>query len=155
MASRIPPDTLKASPVQPPKITSVKVLVESTDFSSLPSFYTFTHNLHDEPISDDPDDSIPIIDISLLASGTPEEQSQVIHQLNKACADWGCFMVINHGVSESLTKAMIASFQEFFDLPEEEKKVFQGNHVMDPIRSSSVFVSFNSSVYQFSQRSGT
>ena len=94
MASTIPLDTLKASLVHPPKVTSVKALVESTDFSSLiPSFYTFTHNLHDEPISDDPDDSIPIIDISLLVSGTPEEQSQIIHQLSKACSDWGCFMV--------------------------------------------------------------
>ncbi|XP_030941366.1 protein DMR6-LIKE OXYGENASE 2-like [Quercus lobata] len=140
MASSIPLDTLKASLVHPPKVTSVKALVESTDFSSLiPSFYTFTHNLHDEPISDDPDDSIPIIDISLLVSSTPEEQSQVIHQLTKACSDWGCFMVINHGVSESLTKAMIASFQEFFDLPEEEKKEYQGNHVMDPIRCGTGF----------------
>ena len=93
MASTIPLDTLKASLVHPPKVTSVKALVESTDFSSPPSFYIFTHNLHDEPISDDPDDSIPIIDISLLVSGTPEEQSQVIHQLSKACSDWGCFMV--------------------------------------------------------------
>ena len=47
--------------------------------------------------------------------------------------------MINHGVSESLTKAMIASFQEFFDLPGEEKKEYQGNHVMDPIRCGTGF----------------
>ena len=46
--------------------------------------------------------------------------------------------MINHGVSDSLRKAMIASFQEFFDLPEEEKKEFQGNHVLDPDRKSVV-----------------
>ena len=34
---------------------------------------------------------------------------------------------------------MIASFQEFFDLPEEEKKEFQGNHVMDPSRCGTGF----------------
>ena len=47
--------------------------------------------------------------------------------------------MINHGVSDSLRKAMIASFQEFFDLPEEEKKEFQGNHVLDPIRCGTGF----------------
>ncbi|XP_075674885.1 2-oxoglutarate-dependent dioxygenase 19-like [Castanea sativa] len=141
MASTIPLDTktLKVSPVHPPKITSVKPLAESTGLSSLPSIYTFTHNLHDEPISDDPEDSIPIIDVSLLVSGSPEEQSQVIYQLTKACSDWGCFMVINHGVPESLTKAMIEVFQEFCNLPEEEKQEFHGNHVMDPIRCGTGF----------------
>ena len=83
----------KASPVHPPKITTVKALVESTRSSSIPSFYNFTPYLRDEPIANDPEDSIPIIDLSLLVSGTPEEQSQVIHQLSNACSDWGCFMV--------------------------------------------------------------
>ncbi|KAK7838628.1 protein dmr6-like oxygenase 2 [Quercus suber] len=115
------------------EITTVKALVESTGSSSIPSFYNFAPYLRDEPIAADAEDSVPIIDISLLVSCTPEEQSQIIHQLSKACSDWGCFMVINHDVTESLTKAMIASFQEFFDLPEEEKKEYQGNHVMDPI----------------------
>ena len=47
--------------------------------------------------------------------------------------------MINHGVPESLTKAMIESFQEFFNLPEEEKQEFHGNHVMDPIRCGTGF----------------
>ena len=91
--------SMKASPVHPPKITTVKALVESTGSSSIPSFYNFTPYLRDEPvagdapIAGDAKDSIPIIDISLLVSGTPEEQSQIIHQLSKACSDWGCFMV--------------------------------------------------------------
>ncbi|XP_075675329.1 2-oxoglutarate-dependent dioxygenase 19-like [Castanea sativa] len=131
--------SMKASPVHPPKITTVKALVESTGSSSIPSFYNFTPYLRDEPIAGDAEYSVPIIDISLLVSGTPEQQSQIIHQLSKACSDWGCFMVINHDVTESLTKAMIASFQEFFDLPEEEKKEYQGNHVMDPIRCGTGF----------------
>ncbi|KAK7824149.1 2-oxoglutarate-dependent dioxygenase 19 [Quercus suber] len=140
MASTIPLDTLKASTLHSPKMKSVKALAESASLSSLPSIYSFTHNPHDEPIiSDDAEDSVPIIDVSLLVSGTPEERSQVVHQLNKACSDWGCFMVINHGVPESLTKAMIESFQEFFNLPEEEKQEFHGNHVMDPIRCGTGF----------------
>ena len=94
MASTIPLDTLKASTVHSPRMKSVKALAESASLSSLPSIYSFTHNPHDETIiPDDAEDSVPIIDVSLLVSGTPEEQSQVVHQLNKACSDWGCFMV--------------------------------------------------------------
>jgi hypothetical protein len=91
MASAIPNAVL----VDPPKTESVKSLAESTCLSSLPSIYTITHNLHAEAVSNDPEDSVPIVDISLLASGSPDEQSQVIQQIGKACLDWGCFMVIH------------------------------------------------------------
>ena len=64
---------MNASPVHPPKITTMKALVESIGSSSIPSFYNFTPYLRDEPIAGDAEDSVPIIDISLLVSGTPEQ----------------------------------------------------------------------------------
>jgi hypothetical protein len=73
---------------------SIKALAESPGLTSIPPTYTFTRGPDDEPVSDDPEDSIPIIDFSLLTSGTPDQRSQTIHQLGKACQDWGFFMVI-------------------------------------------------------------
>jgi hypothetical protein len=75
-------------------MTSIKALVaESPGFTSIPPRYTFTRSPDDEPVSDDPEDSIPIIDFSLLTYGTPDQRSKTIHQLGKACQDWGLFMV--------------------------------------------------------------
>ncbi|KAL4284645.1 hypothetical protein GQ457_16G026680 [Hibiscus cannabinus] len=52
-------------------------------------------------------------------------------------------MVTNHGVPESLMKAIIEASGEFFELTEEEKRGFEGKHVLDPIRYGT---SFNASV---------
>ncbi|KAJ0011448.1 hypothetical protein Pint_33400 [Pistacia integerrima] len=91
----------------------------------------------------EPDDSIPIIDFSLLISSCPEQRYKIIHDLGKACQEWGFFMVINHGVPESLIKSMMDTCKRFFDLTEEEKREFEGKAVLDPIRYGT---SFNASV---------
>jgi hypothetical protein len=75
-------------------MTSIKALVaESPGLTSIPPRYTFTRSPDDDPVSDDPEDSIPIIDFSLLTYGAPDQRSKTIHQLGKACQDWGLFMV--------------------------------------------------------------
>ena len=43
--------------------------------------------------STDPEYTIPTIDFSLLTSGDPEQRSKVLHDLRKACDEWGYFMV--------------------------------------------------------------
>ncbi|XP_031285646.1 protein DMR6-LIKE OXYGENASE 2-like isoform X1 [Pistacia vera] len=138
---------LAASLVSSPyKMTSVKDLAESPGLSSIPSAYTFRKNQNDQQssISDpEPDDSIPIIDFSLLISSCPEQRYKIIHDLGKACQEWGFFMVINHGVPESLIKSMMDTCKRFFDLTEEEKREFEGKAVLDPIRYGT---SFNASV---------
>ncbi|KAM7481683.1 hypothetical protein LguiB_006266 [Lonicera macranthoides] len=85
-----------------------------------------------------PEDSIPTIDFALLTMGTPYQRSKVIHDLGKACAEWGFFLVINHGVPENLAKGVFDAAHEFFNLKEEEeeeeeKKEFEGKHPLDPI----------------------
>ncbi|KAJ4848943.1 hypothetical protein Tsubulata_034179 [Turnera subulata] len=131
----------QASIMHQPKLTTVKALAESPGLTSIPSAYTFTRESQ-EAVSD-PEESLPIIDLSLLSSGTPDQRSKIIHDLGKACQEWGFFTVINHGVPESLMKAMMDACREFFDLPEEEKREFAGKHVLDPIRCGT---SFNTSV---------
>jgi hypothetical protein len=76
------------------KMISIKALAESPGLTSIPPAYAFTHNPNDQPVSDDPEDSILIVDFSLLTSGTPDQRSRTIHHLGKACQDWGFFMVI-------------------------------------------------------------
>ncbi|XP_056166026.1 2-oxoglutarate-dependent dioxygenase 19-like [Syzygium oleosum] len=133
------------------KIRSAKTLAESSKLTSIPSHCTFTNSTSgDQAVHPDHDDSIPIIDFSLLSSGDPDQRSKVVSHLAKACQDWGFFMVINHGVPESQMKAMVNMLTGFFDLTEEEKMEFKGKHVLDPIRCGT---SFNASVHKvFSRR---
>ncbi|XP_030464945.1 2-oxoglutarate-dependent dioxygenase 19-like [Syzygium oleosum] len=126
------------------KIASVKALAESSILTSIPSHYAFTTSTSgDHVVHPVHDDSIPVIDFSLLSSGNPDQRAKVVSDLAKACQDWGFFMVINHGVPESQMKAMFDMLTRFFDLTEEEKREFEGKHVLDPIRCGT---SFNASV---------
>ncbi|KAL2477451.1 2-oxoglutarate (2OG) and Fe(II)-dependent oxygenase superfamily protein [Forsythia ovata] len=126
------------APIQPSKLTSIKKLSESPNLNSIPSNYAYYNDPHDICASE-PQDSIPTIDISLLTSGNPDHKSKAIQDLNKACEEWGFFMVINHGIPESLMKAMLEVTSEFFNLPEEEKPKFEPKDVLEPIRYGTSF----------------
>lgn len=116
----------------PSSVTSIKSLAESAALNAVPSAYAFNINPEDEADPNDPEFAIPIIDMSILTSGTPEQRSQIIHDLVKICQDWGFFIAINHAVPESLMKAMIDATHGFFKLPDEEKKEFKfGNDVLE------------------------
>ncbi|KAB5516040.1 hypothetical protein DKX38_026732 [Salix brachista] len=149
-----------ASPL-PSNITSIKTLAESPGLTSNPATHTFTPDLHGQ-VTSVPEGSIPVIDYSLLISGTPGQRSEIVHELGRACQDWGFFVylffpsfyvarkatlrtepVINHGVPQKLLSSILDGCRGFFDLEEEEKQEFKGNHVLDPIRSGT---SFNVSV---------
>ncbi|KAM1002372.1 hypothetical protein ACFX2C_002815 [Malus domestica] len=137
----------------PPKLTTIKKLIaESQDTNGnfiVPPTYTYTNNNnpHDDQKAFEEDTeaaTIPTVDFSLLTtSASPEQRSKAINDLGKACQDWGFFMVINHGVPESLMQAILDGCEGFFDLTEEEKQEFEGKHVLDPIRCGT---SFNTSV---------
>ncbi|OMO85193.1 hypothetical protein CCACVL1_10371 [Corchorus capsularis] len=110
--------------------------------NSINPIYAFqeTPNIvNDEAISAE-DGTLPTIDFSLLISTNPEERSKAIQDLGRACQDWGFFMLINHGVPESLFKAIMNGSAEFFDLPEEEKMQFKGKGILDPINYGSLRV---------------
>ncbi|KAK9078904.1 hypothetical protein SSX86_002963 [Deinandra increscens subsp. villosa] len=87
-----------------------------------------------EPTSFEVQDSIPIIDYSLLTSGTANERSKVVQDIGKACEDWGCFMLVNHGVPETLIEEMMDVSSEFFEMTIEEKLEFEAHGVLDPVR---------------------
>ncbi|KAK6253303.1 hypothetical protein QUC31_015023 [Theobroma cacao] len=116
----------------PPKRTSIKSLAELPGLTSIPPIYIFPTNANDQPFSD-AKESIPTIDFSHLTSNNPDERSKVLQELGDACQDWGFFMVINHGVPESMMQAIIEACRGFFELTEEEKQEFEGKHMLDPI----------------------
>ncbi|CAA0807353.1 2-oxoglutarate (2OG) and Fe(II)-dependent oxygenase superfamily protein [Striga hermonthica] len=120
-------------------ITSVKQLSESPDLESIPPNYAYYTNPTDTIASDSADCPIPILDLSLLTSDEPQHRSRAVQALDKACREWGFFMVVNHGIPEAVTRGILEVTREFFDLPEEEKPEFQPKNVLDPIRYGTSF----------------
>ncbi|KAK9097375.1 hypothetical protein Sjap_022872 [Stephania japonica] len=130
-------------------MTWVKSLVESTTLTSIPSCYAYsTHPSHggdatSTELVDEHQRLIPTIDFSLLVSTSTQQRSLCVQQLGDACREWGFFYVTNHGIPQKVIEGILEACSSFFNLSEEEKKEFEGTHVMDPIRCGS---SFNSSV---------
>ena len=84
----------------PEPIQSVQCLVES-GINCVPSRYM---RLDDEKPSEQKlvEEEIPIIDISGLCD---ERWRKTVEEISYACRDWGCFQLINHGVSPELLMA--------------------------------------------------
>ncbi|KAJ8511664.1 hypothetical protein OPV22_002098 [Ensete ventricosum] len=75
-----------------------------------------------DPVASDGESELPVIDFSrLLHHRFSREESTKLHH---ACADWGFFQLINHGVPDDAMEKMKADIVEFFKLPLEEKKAF-------------------------------
>ncbi|CAM0879627.1 unnamed protein product [Alopecurus aequalis] len=89
------------------------------------------------------EDSIAVVDLDVLVNGDPDQRSEAIRHLGRACQEWGFFMVINHGVPESLQQATMDACKELFILPTEEKSDYMDAGPMDPVR---VGTGFNSAV---------
>ncbi|KAJ8769067.1 hypothetical protein K2173_024063 [Erythroxylum novogranatense] len=138
MAETAPPLPSQQSRSHPSHMKTVKTLSESPDLISIPSTYIIRPDPQEQVISSELV-SLPVIDYSLLVSGTPDQRSNAIHDLGKACQDWGFFMVINHGVPEGLMRSIVDVCKGFFDLTEEEKQQYEGKNVLDPIRCGTSF----------------
>ncbi|KAB2614977.1 flavonol synthase 3-like [Pyrus ussuriensis x Pyrus communis] len=105
-------------------VTSIKLLAETPALSNVPSAFAFNINPNDEADPNDPKFTIPIVDMSLLTSRSPDQRSKIIHDLVKICQEWGFFI--------TLMKAMIDACHGFFSLPDEEKEEFKsGNDVRE------------------------
>ncbi|MEI9892125.1 MAG: 2-oxoglutarate and iron-dependent oxygenase domain-containing protein [Caulobacteraceae bacterium] len=65
--------------------------------------------------------SLPIIDISDLASTQPDKRRAVGRRIGLACADRGFFYIVGHGVPETLIAETLAAARAFFDLPDAAK----------------------------------
>ncbi|KAI3983220.1 hypothetical protein MKX01_005186 [Papaver californicum] len=114
----------------------IKDLIESTELISVPSKHALPAKPEDLTMLTEEEEveqvNIPVIDFSLLTSGSPDQRSKIIEELRNACLRWGFFMVVNHGVPESLKEELINSCMNFFDLSPEEKSVYEGENGSDP-----------------------
>ncbi|XP_059669481.1 protein DOWNY MILDEW RESISTANCE 6-like [Cornus florida] len=64
--------------------------------------------------------SIPVVDLSGL-NGSAESRMRTIQAIDSACAEWGIFGVVNHGIKISLMEEMLEAVVGFFNLSWEEK----------------------------------
>ncbi|KAL0335070.1 UNVERIFIED_CONTAM: 2-oxoglutarate-dependent dioxygenase 19 [Sesamum radiatum] len=123
------------APMKPsnlPENSFVKALAESSTLNSVPSQFSFANDSRGSH-----SDSIPIIDFSLLASDNPDQRAKVLRDLDNACREWGFFVLVNHGIPDSLLKAIIDASLEYFELPEEDKRRYEAKSASDPIKSGS------------------
>jgi isopenicillin N synthase-like dioxygenase len=65
--------------------------------------------------------SIPVIDIAPFLHGTAEDRRSVARLVNKACEEIGFFIIVGHGVEQSLIDATYAAASDFFHLPVDDK----------------------------------
>ncbi|XP_020212631.1 protein DMR6-LIKE OXYGENASE 1 [Cajanus cajan] len=119
------------------QVSSIKVFAESNGASLIPSTYHSITDLHHDDATHDLAPSIPVIDFSLLTSH--HHHVKALHQLGMACANWGFFMLTNHGIPENLMEELMNKSHEFHDLPMEEKKEFADNDPLSPIRHGTSF----------------
>ncbi|KAH9316208.1 hypothetical protein KI387_024835, partial [Taxus chinensis] len=123
----------------------VKYLVDTGIMNSVPDKYVFPHNRRPCAAEISQGESIPVIDL-LAIDGSQQERVTAIETLGEACADWGFFRVINHGIEASLIDSMLDVVNQFFSLSSEEKMKYGNRDVLDPVRYGT---SYNSNVDEF------
>ncbi|KAK4438589.1 protein DOWNY MILDEW RESISTANCE 6 [Sesamum alatum] len=76
---------------------------------------------------------IPVIDLSGL-DGPPDTRISTVKAIGDACALWGFFRIVNHGVEKSLMEEMVKVAEDFFGLSVAEKMKYASEDVMRPMR---------------------
>ncbi|XP_021768228.1 protein SRG1-like [Chenopodium quinoa] len=62
-----------------------------------------------------------LIDFDLISSGSSSAHQHELSKLHSAFKNWGCFQVINHGMTSLLLDELLDVSRQFFALPLEEK----------------------------------
>ncbi|XP_057812535.1 2-oxoglutarate-dependent dioxygenase 19-like [Salvia miltiorrhiza] len=109
--------------------TTSKVAADSSPLKSVPSKFIFSNDRTALTC-----DSLPTVDFSALVGGDPHQRSKAVHDLATACREWGFFILVNHGVADSLMDALFRAVKEFFSLSDSEKKQYEAKSVSDPIK---------------------
>ena len=65
---------------------------------------------------------VPVIDISALHGEDDDAKAAVAAELDSACREIGFFQIRNHGIPAEVIDAMYQTSNEFFSLPDTEKR---------------------------------
>jgi isopenicillin N synthase-like dioxygenase len=76
---------------------------------------------------------LPVINLAPLRKD-PATRALVIQDIARACREWGCFQVINHGISKPVVRGALEAASEFFELSTEHKEVFASTDIRRPVR---------------------
>nr|QFR54186.1 flavonol synthase 1 [Loropetalum chinense var. rubrum] len=65
--------------------------------------------------------TVPVISLSL-------PHDLLVHEIFKACNEWGFFLITDHGISPALIEELKEVGQKFFRLPQGEKEKYANDH---------------------------
>eukprot|EP01018_Ginkgo_biloba_P028735 Gb_22186 [translate_table: standard] len=119
-------------------LKGVTHLAKSGNLNSVPDKYILPPNKRPSASDIAEDENIPIVDVSDL-EGSQQQRLQAIHTVGRACAEWGFFRVINHGIQESLLENMLDVAHQFFALPLDEKMKYSSKDLMNPVSYGTSF----------------
>ncbi|WJX84707.1 hypothetical protein P8452_67251 [Trifolium repens] len=87
---------------------------------------------------------LPIIDFAdLIGPNRP----QALQSLANACEKYGFFQLVNHNISEDITRCMVDVVGRFFDLPLEERAKYMTTDMRAPVRYGTSFSQTKDSVF--------
>ncbi|CAD6209308.1 unnamed protein product [Miscanthus lutarioriparius] len=109
-------------------------LISTAEHDRLPDSYVRPETQRPRLREVVPDAEIPVVDLA------DPDRAAVVARVAEACRTHGFFQVLNHGVPEELTAAMMSVAYEFFRLPAEEKAKLYSD---DPGKKMRLSTSFN------------
>ncbi|MBS1597189.1 MAG: isopenicillin N synthase family oxygenase [Bacteroidetes bacterium] len=69
--------------------------------------------------------AIPVVDLADFLSGDPKKKAEFVQQLGKAYEDVGFVAVKNHGIPDTLIADLYKCVQQFFSMPQEQKRKYE------------------------------
>ncbi|KAI5425716.1 probable 2-oxoglutarate-dependent dioxygenase SLC1 [Lathyrus oleraceus] len=87
---------------------------------------------------------LPIIDFAELIG---PNRPQVLRSLANACEQYGFFQLVNHSISDDITRCMIDVIGRFFDLPMEERSKYMTTDMRAAVRYGTSFSQTKDSVF--------
>lgn len=114
--------------------THTKVLSSGIRHSNLPESYIRPESERPRLSEVLPCKDVPVIDLGCA------DRTKIAQQIGDACANYGFFQVVNHGVTIEDVEKMLGAADEFFKLPVEEKLKLYSD---DPSKTMRLSTSFN------------
>nr|QEP99657.1 flavonoid synthase I [Plagiochasma appendiculatum] len=113
-----PPAIAEAGP-DTRRVVPMSVMKLSDDAADLPE--KFVKSLGERPTIAHNDYCKEIPVISLKGIESESERARIVAEVGYACAEWGIFQIVDHGVPAELMKSMMENTLGFFKLPLDEK----------------------------------